>query len=471
MEQALMGRMEPRARVTALHSPWLAAIERHRQGDTDGAAAFYQRHLKRHPQDAEAWLALGAALRRGGKRDAALVCYQRALRLRPLDAGIWSNLGNLWVELEQHEQALRCHQRARELQPDDLRLVLNHADALTAAGRFAAAEDALDRCLELAPDSPQLLVSRALVRLQRGNYRDAWPDYEARWLAGPDVLPALASPRWRGERIGGRHVLLIAERGCGDVLWAARFIGMLWRRGARLTLVCPGALHPVLGALPVRLLDTDDPVITSEYFDFHSPLMSLPGLVDSRSLCIPEPVAITVPDASTASLARRVQPQAGALRIGINWQGEGNTAADQRHALPLQRLLPLAALPGVQLFSLQKGRAAQELKRSGAGALVVELGSHLHDFGDTAAAIAQMDLVLTGDGAIAHLAGCLGKPVLALLPHAPHWFYGCGGESTPWYPAMRLIRQKSPGDWASVFEEVLRLVGTWAARRERDHAG
>ncbi len=471
MEQALQSKPRTETRMAAMRPPWAAAIARHRAGDTDGAIVLYQRHLKRNPQDAPGWMNLGAALRRTGRADAALVCYQRALRLRPDDAAAWSNLGNLWRQLGQHEQSLRCHRRALRLAPDDPQMNLSSAVALREAGRFAEAEDIVERCLRREPQRPYLLCERALLRLHTGRFAEAWPDYEARLRGAASRLPRIEAPRWQGERIGGKRLLLLAESRLTDTLWAARFVAMLARRGADITLRCAPALHPALAGMPVRLVPDADAVAPRETPDFWCPLLSLPGVVDPRGIAIPDPVDISIPEDSRVLMRRRIAPYAGCFRIGVVWSGGGGGRDDARAAVPLARLLPLAALPGVQVFSLQQGSAAEEQRSAGAAGFVVDLGTRCRHFGDTAAAVEQMDLLVGCDSAVAQLAGCMGKPALALLPFNPHWIYGMRGDATPWYPTLRLLRQKSPGDWSSVCTELLCLVGKWAEVRARRTPG
>ncbi len=470
MEQALRT-VRPETIPDAMHPLWTAAIEHHRRGDTSGAIALYQRYLKSNPHNPEAWLNLGAALRRTRRLDAALVCYQRVLRLRPLDAGVWSNLGNLWNDLEQHEQSLRSHRRALELAPERFGLRVNYAMALRDAGNFEAAEALIEECLEQEPGRADLVWERAQLRLHAGRYREAWPDYEARWCIGASSAPLHASPRWQGERIGGKRLLLLAEQGFGDTLWAARYFGMLRRRGADLSFACNPVLHPLFADVQVRLLDYADPGIAAQGFDFHCPVMSLPGLVDPRGLSIPEPLAVSIPGQSRVLLGRRVAPYAGSFRVGVVWSGSTRFAGHVRRSVALASLLPLAAMPGVQLFSLQKGKPATQLNTSGAGGFIVDLAAQCADFGDTAAAIELMDLIVTTDSGVAHLAGCIGKPALNLLQYKPSWIYGMRGEATPSYPTMRLIRQMAPGDWSSVINEMSRLVGTWAEIRMQERAG
>jgi len=465
MEQALQSQEPGSTEIEPARPAWRLAIQRHRAGDAAGAVVLYERHLKRDPQDAEAWMTLGAELRRTARPDAAMVCYQRALRLRPDDAAAWCNIGMLWQEMGEHEQSLHCHVRALRLAPRHAQLRLNCARTLREAGRFAEAEELIEQCLAQEPERPDLLLERARLRLQCGRYAEAWPDFEARLLLGPRPASPRESPRWRGERIGGKRLLLLAEDSLSETIWAARFVALLARRGADLALCCPAALHPVLAALGLRLAPARSQGAGERAQDYHCHLLSLAGVVDPRGATIPGPLAVAVPEASRVAMRRRVVPYAGAFRIGVAWNGACD-GGDPRGIVPLAQLLSLGSLPGVQLFALADAAAA-ELRGAGAAGFVVDLGARCRHLGDTAAAVEQMDLLVCSDGPVAHLAASMDKPVLALLPFSAHWIYGRRGDSTPWYPTMRLLRQKSPGDWSSVCAEVLRLVGTWASARLR----
>ena len=463
MEQALQSNPIPDAGIAAMQPAWTSAIERHRAGDTDGAIVLYQRHLKRNPQDAPGWMNLGAALRRTGRADAALVCYQRALRLRPDDAAVWGNLGNLWRQLGEHEQSLRCHRRALQLAPAHPRLHLECAVSLREAGRFAEAEDIIEQCLAREPGRPDLLCERALLRLHTGRYAEAWPDYEARLRGAVARLPRVDAPRWQGECIGGKRLLLQAEPGMADTLWAARFVAMLARRGADITLRCAAALHPVLAGMPVHLAPIRDGAAPVGTPDMHCPLLSLPGIVDPRGITIPDPWALRSRRIRARSCAsHRTLCPLFPYRRGV--VGRGRQRDDARASLPLERLLPLASLPGAQVFSLQKGHAARAAQRGGGGfrrrpgRAVPPLRRHR----GSAGADGPRGRLRQRGGATRRLHGQAGARAAGVQPpldlrHARRFH---AVVST-----MRLLRQKSPGDWSSVCTELLRLVGRWAEIR------
>ncbi|MCB1632583.1 MAG: tetratricopeptide repeat protein [Pseudomonadales bacterium] len=441
---------------------WSIAIACHRAGDTSGAIEHYERHLAQHPDDVDGWLTLASALRSSACTDAALVCCQRALRLAPHCAAAWTNLGMLWLVLGHHEQALRCHRNAMALDGRHIRPRLEYARTLGAIGNLEQAEAVLDECLIAEPERADLLFERACIRLRRGHQAQAWPDFDARLRLRPARVPELPLPRWCGERIGGKRLLLLAERGLADTLWATRFIPQLVRRGAEPTLVCPAALHPVLAALPVRLLASIDAGTAQREHDLQCALLSLPGLVEPRGRLIPEPAAVSVPAESRAWAAQRFADSGAALRIGVVCS---NTGAE-RDTPPLRRLLGLAALPGVQLFSLQKQPVPGGAHAGHADGLLIDAGTRCRHLGDTAAILERMDLVIATDGVVARLAAAMEKPALILLPYSAHWIYGRWADTTPWYPTLRLLRQPDPGDWKPVIDELLRLVTTWACVRE-----
>ncbi len=457
------GGMRSSMKVVALPAvdDWAVAIACQRAGDTASAIEGYERHLAQHPDDVDGWLTLASALRSTARTDAALVCCQRALRLAPHCAAVWTSLGILWLVLGHYEQALRCHRNAIALDGTRIRPRLEYARTLSAAGDLAQAEAMLDDCLAAEPERADLLFERACIRLQLGHHALAWPDFDARLRLRPARLPELPLPRWCGERLGGKRLLLFAERGLADALWAARFILQLARRGAEPTLVCPTVLHPVLEGLPVRLLDGIDAAAAKREHDLQCALLSLPGLIEPRGRLIPEPAPVNVAAESRAWAMRHFPDTRAALRIGVAC----SSACAERDMSPLRRLLGLAALPGVQLFSLQKTGATRDLHAGHADGLVIDAGAACRHCGDTAALLEQMDLVIATDGVVARLAGAMEKPALILLPYSTHWIYGRGVDTTPWYPTLRLLRQPEPGDWKPVIDELLRLVTTWACAR------
>ena len=439
-----------------------AAIERQRRGEQTAALALFERHVAERPQDVEGWILLAQAQRRCQQVDAALLSLQRALRLAPRDAAIWSNLGDVWMQLGHAEQGLRSHRRAVELAPARIDLSLHCAVALRCLQRFAEAERLLDACLTREPGRADLRYEYALLCLLTGRWRDAWPGYSCRPGRPPGALPARV-PRWAGECIGARHLLMFSDSGVGETLWASRYVPLLAHRGAMLSLVAPANVHPLLAALPVRLLSPTDVRLNEDRFDYLAPLSELPWLVDPRGVTIPEPTSLRVDAEVPEVLAPGADPSE--LRVGVAWDSTPATVG-AFNALPAaDRFAQLALLPGVRVVSLQLDESV-----CAEGIADPDSGGCGLDPSTLAAVIGSLDVVLTADEQVAHLAGCLGKPVLNLLPFTPRWIWGVRGDTSPWYPAMRLLRQARPGAWDAVFSEAHALIRGWARVRQRDAA-
>lgn len=423
--------------------------------------------LAAHPRDGGAWSALGHLLRRSGKLDGAIACHWRGLEVAPANAGIWSNLGNALVEAGRFDEALAAHAEALRLEPGTPTFLFNNAVALRKAGRFKETLAMIERAVAGGTATPELRWERALAQLQIGDYVHGFADYEARrGLASYHGRPP-SERAWNGGPLDGRDLFLFAEQGFGDAILAARYVPLVTARGGRVLYECHPELRRVLSGLGVDAVL--QPMSPPPAFDVEASQMSLPGLFGTTLASIPPPVTLTVPDASRDKAAHRLGArEPGTLRVGIVWSGRVTFADNGRRATSLSRFLRFAEVPGVRLYSLQKGPPEAELADSGvAGCLVTPLGPDLDDFADTAAMLEQLDLVIMTDSSVAHLAGSLGTPVWNLVQHVPYWIYGFSGDRTPWYPTMRLFRQGPDQDWAPVFaaaagalrEEVRRRTG------------
>lgn len=423
--------------------------------------------LAANPRDDGAWSMLGHLLRRAGKLEGAIACHRRGLEIAPANAGIWSNLGNALVEAGRFDEALAAHGEALRLEPDTPTFLFNNAVALRKSGRFKETLAVIGRAVAGGTATPELRWERALARLQIGDYVHGFADYEARrGLASYHGRPP-SERAWNGGPLDGRTLFLFAEQGFGDALLAARYVPLVTARGGRVLYECHPELRRVLSGLGVD--DVLQPGSPPPAFDVEASQMSLPGLFGTTLASIPPPVTLTVPDAAREKAAHRLGArEPGTLRVGIVWSGRVTFADNGRRATSLSRFLRFAEVPGVRLYSLQKGPPEAELADCGvAGCLVTPLGPDLDDFADTAAMLEQLDLVIMTDSSVAHLAGSLGKPVWNLVQHVPYWIYGFSGDRTPWYPTMRLFRQGPDQDWEPVFvraaealrEEVRRVTG------------
>lgn len=391
----------------------LGALGRHAEG-----IAHYERAIELRPNYPEAFNNLGNALQSLGRLEEAIACYHKALALRPDYFGVYSNLGNIFVAMNRHAEAIALYTKALAIKPD-----------------FAQAQ-----------------FNEGLARLVLGDFAEGWSKYEWRWLHRGSGLhkPDLRQPMWVGDQdLAGKTILLYAEQGFGDTLQFVRYVPMVARRGGRVVLHVQKPLASLLAAMPgvAAVCIQGDPLPP---LDCHCPLMSLPLLLHTRFETIPAEVPyLAAPAKALARWRSRLRPGRG-LQVGLVWAGSTTHRNDHNRSVPLDLLRPLLATPDVRFISLQKEIRARdaELLRSFRGVKLI--GDQLTDFGDTAAVVSQLDLVITADTAVAHLAGALGKPVWIMVPFSPDWRWLVGRADSPWYPTARLFRQKATGDWRSV---------------------
>jgi tetratricopeptide (TPR) repeat protein len=418
------------------------------------AVDSFREALRLRPDYPEALINLGQALGDLGELDEALRLLRRALQLRPASAVALSNLGFLCMHLGDLEQAvLHCREAVR-LQAGDAdahtRLGLVHAER----GELAEALACYERALALQPSHTHAHKNRSLVWLLQGEYERGWIEYEWRWKTGEQPARVLGRPAWDGSPLAGRTLLLHVEQGLGDTLQFVRYAALARQQGGRVVLVCQKALVRLLKGCPGidGVMAEGEPL---PEFDVHAPLLSLPRLLGTTLATVPANVPYLSAKAELLELWRRELSRQPGLKIGMAWQGSKSYRRDWRRSVPLIEFAPLAEVEGVQLVSLQKGPGSEQLSSWTAARPITDLGARLDEeagpFMDTAAVMKNLDLVVSPDTAIAHLAGGLGVPTWVLLPTVPHWPWLLGREDSPWYPTVRLFRQEQEGHWGPVF--------------------
>jgi tetratricopeptide (TPR) repeat protein len=437
------------------------------QGRLEAAIAGYRLALAVRPDYPEAHYNLGNALRALRRVDGAAASYERAVALRPAWPEAHSNHGMALAALGRTDAAIAAYERALALRPDYPEALNGLALVRQSRGEFAEAARLFDRALALRPDFAQAHANRAQLRLQHGDFAQGWPEYEWRWKLPGVALPPLPVPQWDGAPLAGRTILLRAEQGLGDTLQFVRYAPLLARGGARVVVECQPALARLLRSCP----GIDAVVARGAALppaDVQAPLLGLPGLLGTTADDVPADVPYLFADAGLAAPWRALIGPTDALRIGIAWQGNPVFPQDCHRRIPLDAFAPLAALPGVRLVSLQRGFGAGQLDR--AAFPVVDLGRHLEaaggDLADTAAAMLDLDLVITVCSALAHLAGALGRPVWVPLTVSPDFRWLLGREDTPWYPTMRLLRQRALDGWDEVFARIAAAVGALVAAQQ-----
>ena len=444
----------------------------------DGYEPVLRACLDLAPDDARLLRARAELLHDTGRDGEALAAIETWLRLRPGDEGALGLHGAVLAGLGRPEQALEQFRALAARSPGSARHWTNLGNTLRLLGRLDEALPALRQAAELAPRDTQVRVNHAIGLLHAGRLAQGWREYEAR-LALPGhtplpahrLLPALAELPGGMAALRGRTVLCTHEEGFGDTLQFARYLPLLAQAGARVVAAVPAPLVRLLHSLGDRIEVVDDGGVPPAH-DWHCPMLSLPRVFATTLDAIPGtvPYLRADPDAvrrAEAWLARAL-PGRG-LRVGLAWAGQsrpwlpGLAAIDRRRSIGLAALAPLGEVAGVRFVGLQTGEAAAQ---SGAvpGLVLHDAVAGARDFADTAAVVAALDVVVSVDTAMVHLAGALGRPVLMLDRFDACWRWLHGREDSPWYPGMRIVRQERPGEWAGVVVRAAEALRGWPER-------
>ena len=430
-----------------------------RSGKLDDSVAAFQQCLQIMPGLAEAHGNLGSALARQGRIDEAIPCFEKAASLKPELADPHANLAKALLSKGRLDEAVARSREALRLNPDHPEARLNLGHALQSLGQWDEAIACYRRTLELRPDYPEAHWSDAMAMLLLGDFRNGWVEYEWRWKCQEFTAnaPRLSQPLWDGTPRPGQTILLYTEQGLGDTLHFIRYAPLLKQRCGTLVVQCQKALVRVLETCAGidRIVAEGSPLPAH---DLRIPLLSLPRIFETTLETVPSAVPYLSAD---PQLVERWGTELGSVpgfRIGIAWEGNRQHPLAWQRFIPLSAFQPLAGIPGVRVFSLQKGAAAEDLSKGEASFPIINLGPRLDEttgpFQDTAAVLRNLDLVITCDTALGHLAGALAVPVWVAHPFAPDWRWMLDREDTPWYPTMRLFRQTEPGNWAEVFERI-----------------
>jgi Flp pilus assembly protein TadD len=401
------------------------------EGDAAGAWQWLRWALAREPDHAEAVNMRGILLHKDGRFDEAVEVFQQAEALGHRAAA--SNRGNSLLDMGCMNEALHAQELAVERDPE------------CAGARY----------------------NLALTRLRLGHWEQGWPGYEARWkFREVHRIPRIfRQPRWQGEALNGRRILLHAEQGLGDTIQICRYAAMVAARSGHVILqVQEPALRLMQSLAAVRaglvetaLLGATPPEFDPK-FDLECPLMSLPAVFGTTVETVPWPGAYLGADPLLTAEKKFQFPHSilqGKHRVGLCWAGNPRYKADRQRSVQLATFLPLLRTPGVTWIALQKGSAAEQLAALPGDVSVLDGSSNDRDLAETAALISMLDLVITTDTCIAHLAGAMGKPIWILLPHLSDWRWLQRTETTPWYPTAKLFRQRAPGDWDELLERVI----------------
>jgi tetratricopeptide (TPR) repeat protein len=429
-------------------------VDAHQRGELDAAEANYRRALAIAPDHSLALHYLGVILYQRGQAEPALQLLRQTVDASPQEPEFHNNLGLALAALDRHAEAIAAHQQALSLAGDHVGAWNNLGLVLQAANRVSEAIAAFREAVARAPQFAQARWNLALALLLDGQCEEGWREYEWR-LAIPAFQRSdrnYAQPRWDGVVRPGITVLLTTEQGLGDALHFIRFAEPLAALGVRVLVHAQASLKRLLATAP-GVSGAFGPDDALPAFDAHLPLLSLPSVRGQRTEDRGQNGYLVADPLLRAKVVSRLDRGAGMVNIGLAWSGNPLHGNDRRRSIALRQLASLFDLRGVSWHSLQKGEAVREIADVPTASALAPLAQD-NSFDDTAALIAELDLVITVDTSIAHLAGALGKRVWILLPFAPDWRWQLHRSDTPWYATARLFRQPRPGDWVSVVHDV-----------------
>jgi tetratricopeptide (TPR) repeat protein len=478
------------------------ALAHQQAGRHELAERTFYRALALAPGSASLQLLLGSLFRLQKRHDAALQCCLAAVELAPDLAAARNNLGNAYSDLGRQREAeaefrkalaldaglpeahfslglslqrqgregeaIACYREALRRAPGFAPAALNLGYLLEARQEVAAAIDTYTAAIAADPGLVEAHVNLGMQLLLAGRLAEGWEEYEWRLrypeYSGADA--AAAAPRWDGAALGGRAILLDAEQGFGDAIQFLRYAPMVAARGGRVTVRCAPELRDLFAGTQgvVAVVCRGDRLPA---FDAYSPLPSLPRAFGTTLGNVPAGAPYVQADPRRVARWRaRLAEAKESCRVGLVWASQSQHRTAAAKSVTLDALSALGAVPGVRFYSLQKGEAAEQARRPPPGMRLTDLSAELADFADTAAALAGLDVVISVDTAVAHLAGALGMPAWTLLKFAPDWRWLLAREDCPWYPTMRLFRQARPGDWseplARLRDALERLAGAKA---------
>jgi tetratricopeptide (TPR) repeat protein len=459
------------------------AVALHDLNRLEEAEAAYSHALALEPEQPEALCGMGSLLCARKQTDTAIEMLEHACALRPDYGEAWNNLAIALRSAHRLEEAIPCLERAAAISPGDPEVLTNLSHALCDTGHYresmAAAKHALaldpnlakahhvlssasyhagdlrtalrhgHRALKLEPEHIHARMNLGMMRLLLGDYARGWRDFSIRDHIHP--LRSVSQPRWKGEPIAGQRLLLLSEQGMGDMIQCLRYIERVAETGAEILVELPQRLLRLAAELPgvAQCVETSDPL---PEFDCYLPMFQLPEIFETTVETIPNQVPyLRIPEAARRK-AEQIDWISNGLRVGMCWTGSPKHGENALRSIRLSALEPLLELPGVHFYSLQMGPGAEQLEPY--RDQIVDLAPYSDDMADTAAQMEHLDLVVTIDTSVAHLAGALGRPVWVLLNALPDWRWMLDRSDSPWYPTARLFRQRQQGDWDAVIEDL-----------------
>lgn len=423
----------------------------HKLKRLDEAKTIYQDLAKRY-QSAVIYFNLACVLGELGLGDESIACYEKTLQLDPLHRSAHNNLGNMLKERGLMTQALHHFEFLYQKYPEHANAINGLASCYLAIGEYQKAKKFFELSLEKDSTSHVAHTNLGIVLLLLGDFAQGWQEYAYR-LKRKGVGRDLPTPAWQQEPLEGKRLFIHAEQGAGDVIQFFRYVPYLKTLGAEIIIEVLPELYTLFYAqncvdMVIKIYDK------IPKHDYHVSLLSLPGIFNTDAKTIPRMIPyLHVPDSYMRKWQERI-PNSERLKIGIVWAGNPGHANDANRSIPLLSFLPILQIENIDFYSLQKKFGLEQLAQLPSQINLVNLDADIFEYADTAACIMQLDLVITVDTSVAHLAGALGKPVWTLLTFVPDWRWQLKRDDSPWYPTMRLFRQPLISDWPTVIEQV-----------------
>ncbi|MEC4986491.1 MAG: tetratricopeptide repeat protein, partial [Oscillatoria sp. PMC 1076.18] len=443
----------------------ILAMLAYQQRDLQIATQLLEKVIALQPENAEAYTHLAVFYQEQGKLAEAVSKFEQALTLQPDVADTYNKLGIALKQLGKIPEAVAAYRRAGELNPDDATIHNNLANSLRILGEWSEAEQHCETAIALDPNCIDARFCLANLKLIQGDLLAGFAGYEYRQRIPRYNFRSFSQPLLNAETlettsVEGQTILVYAEQGFGDTIQFVRYVRLLLAKGVKVVLEC----HPPLQKLFADSFSTIEVISQGESlpdFDVQAPMMSLAHIFGTTLATIPN----EVPYLQAKSRENQLISVNNKFKVGIVWAGNPENWSDRWRSCSLKHFLSLLSIPGSEFYSLQKGKAAAELTQY--DVKIQDLSREINNFADTAAIISQLDLVITIDTAVAHLAGALGKPVWTILSHAPDWRWLLDRQDSPWYPTMRLFRQEQPGDWQGVFTQIKQELQQLSVKTEQ----
>jgi hypothetical protein len=415
---------------------------------------LYNEALLKNAHLADAWNNLGVSYRKIGPKAAAIPCYRRALALRPEHPDTWINFGNVLRDLGQLNEAINAHKTALTYNNAAAGawygLALCHRDQKS----FDDALDCLNTAISIDPDNAEYLWDKSLICLQTKDYKTGFQLYETRFQLDRFVIKTPETPRWDGRPLGQQRLLLCSEQGFGDLLQYCRFLAYLTpdirQNGTIFLEVRPELVQIIQHSFPdIQIISRDTPPPSH---DIHFPIMSLPAIFGTASAQhIPKAPYISAPKTGPFIPPPLKHTE---LRVGLTWGGSPTHSNDHNRSFALSDLAPILQIPNISFYALQKGARAEELHQHNLHGLIADMAPHMTSFADTAFILRQLDVVISADTSIVHLAGAMGCPCWVAISQFQDWRFGKHEDIADWYSAVRPYQQTQLGNWQNVMERI-----------------